>query len=390
MARPNDEFQSPSTLPLPELNPLLNPLLGKNMGRWAEVYFTTPPERREEAVIELLRELEAENPASENMGSSVAVASSAAAEGFVDSCRERTKRCHACGRENPATHSFCGMCGIQLHDDPSLTRKIERRDSRQYEGAESGYGRSSLFESRSELASSPAFGSNELSLFQAGNVVRPDEEFINPPSRPYGFYLGAAAIVIAALGYFAWRGVKASSQAHPSEQQASAPQPTPSPTGVWPARQSGPAVPASETAPVADEPVGIRVETGSSQPLLAQPSKGHINKSQPDNAQTNQTDQASETATPRANPAPSNGAQELTIAQGYLNSRDSAAAAPWLWKAFGDHNSKAALLLSDLYLRGDGVSKNCDQARVLLDAAARKGLVQAGERLRHLDAFGCR
>ena len=44
-------------LPNPELNPLLNPMLGRNLGRWAEVYFTSPPEKREEAVGELLREL---------------------------------------------------------------------------------------------------------------------------------------------------------------------------------------------------------------------------------------------------------------------------------------------------------------------------------------------
>ena len=46
-------------MPRPDLNPLLNPLLAENMGRWAEVYFTSAPERREQAVLELLRELEA-------------------------------------------------------------------------------------------------------------------------------------------------------------------------------------------------------------------------------------------------------------------------------------------------------------------------------------------
>ena len=46
-------------------------------------------------------------------------------------------------------------------------------------------------------------------------------------------------------------------------------------------------------------------------------------------------------------------------------------------------------MLADLYLKGDGVSKNCDQARVLLDSAARKGVSGAGERIqtcRPLDA----
>jgi len=45
--------------------------------------------------------------------------------------------------------------------------------------------------------------------------------------------------------------------------------------------------------------------------------------------------------------------------------------------------------LSDLYLRGDGVPKSCDQARLLLDAVARKGKASAAERLRNLQAFGC-
>src|SRR4029077_3681062 len=44
----------------PELNPLINPVLGQHMGRWAEVYFTAAPENREEAVLALLRELTSE------------------------------------------------------------------------------------------------------------------------------------------------------------------------------------------------------------------------------------------------------------------------------------------------------------------------------------------
>ncbi|MFZ3377772.1 MAG: hypothetical protein WA183_19670, partial [Chthoniobacterales bacterium] len=45
-------------LPNPLLNPMINPLLGKNLGRWANVYYTTPVEKREQAVLDLLRELE--------------------------------------------------------------------------------------------------------------------------------------------------------------------------------------------------------------------------------------------------------------------------------------------------------------------------------------------
>ena len=59
MAQSTEEPEN--SLPDPELNPLLNPLLAAHMGRWAEVYFTAPPEKRGEAVAELIRELEKED-----------------------------------------------------------------------------------------------------------------------------------------------------------------------------------------------------------------------------------------------------------------------------------------------------------------------------------------
>lgn len=89
-----------------------------------------------------------------------------------------------------------------------------------------------------------------------------------------------------------------------------------------------------------------------------------------------------------------NGSEELATAEKYLNAtpgmaRDSEQAAVWLWKAVAKQNLTATMLLSDLYLKGEGVTKSCDQARLLLDAAARKGGTAAAERLRNLQAFGC-
>jgi TPR repeat protein len=109
------------------------------------------------------------------------------------------------------------------------------------------------------------------------------------------------------------------------------------------------------------------------------------------------------TATPTSQPAAAdlehqtlqgNGADEFVMAQRYLSgtsgqARDSAEAAKWLWKSIAKHNGPAMLVLADLYLKGDGVSKNCDQARVLLDSAALRGMAGAGEKIRHLQAFGC-
>jgi TPR repeat protein len=83
----------------------------------------------------------------------------------------------------------------------------------------------------------------------------------------------------------------------------------------------------------------------------------------------------------------------MAMAEKYLNGtgvpRDGGEAVLWLWRAVGKGNLAATMTLSDLFLRGDILAKNCGQARVLLDAAAKKGSKAAGERLRNLQAFGC-
>ena len=46
-----------------ELNPLTNPVLERNLGRWAQVYFSTPPAKRQQAVSKLLEEIQRETGA---------------------------------------------------------------------------------------------------------------------------------------------------------------------------------------------------------------------------------------------------------------------------------------------------------------------------------------
>jgi TPR repeat protein len=87
------------------------------------------------------------------------------------------------------------------------------------------------------------------------------------------------------------------------------------------------------------------------------------------------------------------GAPDLRLAQRYLGgsmgARNPSEAATLLWKAVRKQNTTAAVLLSDLYARGDGVPRSCDQARVLLLAAAKRGSPQAAEQLRRLETHGC-
>jgi hypothetical protein len=84
-----------------------------------------------------------------------------------------------------------------------------------------------------------------------------------------------------------------------------------------------------------------------------------------------------------------NGTQELAQAERLLEAgsdRDPARAAVWLWKAVGKKNTEAAVMLADLYSRGDGIPQSCLQATVLLRAAVRQGSGEAGEKLRGLEA----
>lgn len=70
--------------------------------------------------------------------------------------------------------------------------------------------------------------------------------------------------------------------------------------------------------------------------------------------------------------------------------RDPSAAVRLLWKAVGDGSIAAELELAGIYERGDGVPKNCEQARVLLRAATTHGSETAAQELAALIRRGCR
>jgi hypothetical protein len=272
--------------------------------------------------------------------------------------------------------------------------ELPREETPQYEPDSHEY-REPMLESNGHDVYEPRSTRNEFSLFQLGREPddNDDDEIFSydPPSHPYRAYIGIVlAIVIVALGYMAWRSAQTTSQTSHVQSQAppevaaqppaAAPQPTP-PAGTQkadtPDRMGSPeketAAPthssaSTKTSEKAPDPDEVRSNASDRErSTLAEPSTGNANQEL-------------------------NGSQELAMAQHYLDAggqRNSAEGAKWLWKSMAKHNSTAMLLLADLYLKGDGVSKNCEQAHVLLDSAARGGMKQAGERLRHLQAFGC-
>jgi len=408
-----DGSDSASTLPRPELNPLLNPLLADNMGRWAEVYFTSAPEKREEAVLELLRELEAQQ--ANHQGSSTIVRATPAVPGentspsYKNTPAESTptdlRPCETCGHANLVTHQFCGMCGAQLAGMASeYPRTNEAKDSQpRSEGAEAPSYAEFNDDYREVVEEQPVRGEEEmrtdpydLSLFQSlrEKEYAADLEEDQSPSVHYRYYIAAVlAILIVTLGYMAWSGSRSNQSA-----QGAPPPPPPAATenttrsANQKSADSAPANPSKSTEPQGT--VAEKSATPAPATRTAETSRqGAANASMTTPPASALPANPQSPSDPLQNLAGS-GAGELAMAQRYLigssgQARDPAEAAKWLWKSVAKHNGPAVLLLADLYLKGDGVSKNCDQARVLLDSAARSGMAGAGERLRNLQAFGC-
>ena len=275
------------------------------MGRWAEVYFTNPPERRDEAVLELVRELEREQSQA-NAASSLAPRP-AIPPGVVQTFSASTTRrqdmqlsfsasttrrqdmqlCDSCGNENPVTHQFCGMCGAKVRRDPAEAASREDVEPQNHQSPYRGFGlveagrpeldqsdpdpsnQDRKLEDRSAegfyaepdadpeeqrpapVFNTPAAGSDSLSLFQSFRSARAENEDwdYEPQSSSHSrFYIAAILlIVIGGLGYMAWR----SSQSTPAYRGASPPPPAP----VTEAPQPGP--PSSQQAAPSPEQTAV-------------------------------------------------------------------------------------------------------------------------------------
>jgi hypothetical protein len=387
---PQEKTPEPETeLPNPELNPLLNPTLGRNLGRWAEVYFTSPPEKREEAVVELLRELKAQ-PASEQAEDETV------SDEYVRSNLEASEiasiqavQCAECGHRHANLQRFCGMCGAPLSSEQA-TPEDHRREGKvvtDLPGAsapmfgpipDTRLKTPALTPSRST-----GDGSAEIRWLREKDLAA--ENAVSWTRRAPRY--APAALAVLAIGILIYV------QSRPAGSQ----RPT-APTTADPAHGAF-----SEPAPVPAAPTTLAGNTSAAPshaavaPPVQSPAKPDENRFPPELPVANGGSQpaTANASTPQPGEVPStaNGSLELAQAEDFLNGkkvpRDSAVAAKFLWKAVGKENTSAIVLLSDMYLIGDGVPKSCDQARLLLNAAARKNVPQAAEKLRNLQTSGC-
>ena len=471
MPQPYEKTSAPTgDIPKPELNPMTNPVLGRHLGRWAEVYFTTPVEQREQAVIELLHQLEREDengvpesgsqpetreiPASvkENLSSideldnpTDRLAALEEAIRQFDHPQNRVERtnltstpkrefgepqaqlpgtCPVCQHFNQPDQWYCGMCGFKLRaDDESSTRLLSFPHSNHTE--ESPKPSNESAEPRNEVQPTNGFAfslfGQPLETTDSNSNLRVNRPSMWPletveelPSSGVGAKLAivCAILLIAATAFFYRDRIRVVVQPlFESRQSATTPPPQSAAT------QPVPALPPSDSshsetparslgsqdhapAPTQDaNSATTETHAGSSTSEKEAPHSDHsVNASgsrQPSRApekkpvSSSPTRNAAETTAQKvqSNASLDSGNQEFARAQALLSGgprSDPGQASIWLWKAVGKNNGAAVLMLADLYARGNGVPQSCDQARILLSAAAKKGSAEATQKLREI------
>jgi PilZ domain len=248
-----------------------------------------------------------------------------------------------------------------------------------------------------------------LAMLEA-SVQRPDygwyqeTTYPNPSSSRFfsgfltGIFLSIAAVLFVLYSDSARElrtqlaariGLSSAPAASPQESQ-----PAPDPAAAPPAPPSGspaaaPAAPPETPAlPAPSSSAAASAAAGEPNPVSAAPVTTAASE------RPHGSDHASTALVSTAPKIPEPGAEELARAERYLSERPgpsgAAAAAPYLWDAVKQGNIEAEITLAELYSRGEGVGKSCDQARVLLRAAAHKGSVVASDELAQIIRNGCR
>jgi len=346
-------------LPNAELNPLLNPTLGRNLGRWAHVYFTNPPEKREAAVGELLRELENENPG-------IAAPKDRRVEEPASGAKLQPEvLCPGCQHKNAPNQRFCGHCGSPLRADSA---------SGAYRSGEA------FAEGHTPVPIAPNHPGSDVQWLRDKAAIGL-EELEAPTHSRWKYLIVGLVILLAGFAYLQWAAwPHGAPTSPPSAAVPVRPMPQSQPQAAEP---RGPAPPAGKTWPAqAAVMTGGNISEGPAKTSFAPPAQ-----------KLSAAGDVLSVPPPQAGAEGGGGAQELLLAQRYLEGkngpRDTSAAANLLWKAVAKRNTSAALMLADLYTRGDGVPRSCDQARLLLVAAVKQGSALAAQRLRSLESNSC-
>jgi PilZ domain len=149
-------------------------------------------------------------------------------------------------------------------------------------------------------------------------------------------------------------------------------------TGIGPHQQTSSPLPSSAPVPAHPSP------STEARPAVLQ--KGaSMDSTMPADSSSQVTSQGPNLAIPHKKEASDRSAYPVSP----NSAQDRTAEVTRLWSAVASGNASAEVDLARLYLRGDGVPQNCEQAKVLLSAAANGGSIEARQELKKLRTSDC-
>lgn len=402
---------SQQKLPNARVNPLLNPLLAKHLGRWAHIYYTASVDKREAAVEKLVLELEAEearlrgaNPVSQNP-SAVPLAPPEPAPSPARNARPMLVSSEG---PKPASEAWPGVATstarVVKNELPGAglpsadTRSTDLPDELPFGTTEAAPIPASWQElvrrsvDNSWPLTQPSSGPQSERLpAEASSATEPETvpsyvpeidsrssvedyrsfddllaksaaaepEFVALQRAPaHGLRMalvGAAALVILGGAFWVMRG-RPSRPAAITPTAAAKPSSTPQPPAAAPSSSVPAAHAPLPPAPAPQPPAAVA-------PI--------VNAASQSGGSSVPSSQIPPAADPAAPPDPELAAG-IRALQGKGVPRDSAEAARHFWQSVKNQNSSALVLLAGLYAQGDGVAKDCDQAKILFGAASRQ------------------
>jgi hypothetical protein len=431
-------------LPNARLNPLLNPLLAKQLGRWAHIYYTASVDKREAAIEKLVCELEAEEARLAGTGSSAGpreaspqgpvaprtvgpvlvtapmdaasqeppvveisrIANSSGAALFAEQSKRERPMSEQPRFEQPALESEVmerrtgepeSMPSLRPRPEieepvetvpetvPESWQELLRRTGSAPPGAAPENRWQPPYVREAELTPDPhpdegsyvsrdaipyAHSFDDL-LAKSGQI-----ELLQPSTGSWRRPL-IAVVVLAVLGGSLWmiqrRRVPpgAAEQARkpqaPAVQQPAATPPVAQPASAQPAAASPSAAAPAQASAQSPQTSKVSQPSTAAHETPKAPNVGSPNNSATVAHGPSPQAPLSADATPPSDPDLVAGMRALQGPQ-----RNSADAARHLWQSVKNQNSLALILLAGLYAKGDGVSQDCDQAKILLDAATRQ------------------
>ena len=149
-------------------------------------------------------------------------------------------------------------------------------------------------------------------------------------------------------------------------------------TRIGPQRQTSPPLPSSPPVPARPSP-----STEAKPDVLQREAPG--DSALPPDSSRQVTLQSPGLVIPPTKEAP----ERSPVRRSPNSAQDRSAEVTRLWSVVASGNASAEVDLARIYLRGDGAPQNCEQAKVLLRAAANNGSVEARQELKKLRTSNC-